>query len=200
MNDSPPRFAAWLLTQLLREHDREVVLGDLAEEYSIRRRLAHQRAAARWYRGQVYGSVPPVLWASFRRGSWAATLAVAAAAYIVIGVVEFCAVAALSTFLTAPSALSSVLNTLVGLGTMVLGAYSAAAVRPSAARVLAVIVALVVTGMIVALPDTVPLWYQLAFLFGGPLACLAGGSLCLNRRKRRNPGRGRTDSAHGSVR
>jgi hypothetical protein len=114
---------------------------------------------------------------------------VAAAVYVAIGLLEFYVVGALSKFLTPPSALASAINMMVGVSTMVLGGYTAAAFRPSAARVLAVIVVVVVTGLMVAVPDSVPLWYQLAFLFGGPIACLAGGTLLQNRRRRRNPTR-----------
>jgi hypothetical protein len=33
---APPRIGDWLLNALLPESDREVMAGDLAEEYSIR--------------------------------------------------------------------------------------------------------------------------------------------------------------------
>ena len=53
----------------------------------------------------------------------------------------------------------------------------------AAATALAVLVMLAVGVLMMAVPESVPLWYQLTFLVVGPVAALAGGTLCLRRRK-----------------
>jgi predicted permease len=52
----PPRLAAWLLSWTTPPRDREVIVGDLAEEFA-ERSDADPRAAAGWYRAQVVGSL-----------------------------------------------------------------------------------------------------------------------------------------------
>jgi predicted permease len=56
----PPRLFEWLAGLSLDPHDRQVVLGDLAEEYAARCRQ-DARAARRWYRRQVLASMTPNL-------------------------------------------------------------------------------------------------------------------------------------------
>lgn len=82
--DVPPRLATWLLSRLLPERDRDAVLGDLVEEYALRLRSASPSTVSRWYWGQVYRSIPPVLACTIRRGRWLGTIAVAGAVYLVI--------------------------------------------------------------------------------------------------------------------
>src|SRR2546425_11109058 len=94
-----PRFATWLLGCLLPQRDREAVLGDLIEEYAIRARSASPSTVARWLWGQVYRSVPLVLWSAIRRRGSLSTLSVALGAYIVAGTLESAGVAALSRLL-----------------------------------------------------------------------------------------------------
>lgn len=64
----PPRFAASLLRALLPAAEREEVLGDLREEYALRRGAGGRFAAALWFWGQVLGSVPALLGRSGWRG------------------------------------------------------------------------------------------------------------------------------------
>jgi heme/copper-type cytochrome/quinol oxidase subunit 4 len=80
----------------------------------------------------------------------------------------------------------SVLSVIVGLATMVFGGYLAAWMRPAAATVLAAIVILVIVVSFVTMRDSAPLWYGLAFLIFGPVAALAGGTLCRVRRTGRH--------------
>src|SRR5262249_43603542 len=80
----PPRMGCWLLGCLLSERDREAVMGDLAEEYALR-----ARSASLWYWGQVYRSVPSILWRSARGGHWLPALSVAMGVYIAAGAAEF---------------------------------------------------------------------------------------------------------------
>jgi hypothetical protein len=180
----PPRIAGWFLESLLPDRDREVVMGDLAEEYAIRAQVASPASVSRWYLGQVYRSLPPVLWSAVRRGRWVGTLSVALGTYIAAGILEFWADAALSRLLAQNPRVNTVVSLIVGLTTMVLGGYVAMWIRRGAARALAGVVTIGVAVLMVTIPNSVPLWYQLAFLIGGPLASLAGGALFQNRQGR----------------
>ena len=178
----PPRVATWLLGCFLPESDREAVLGDLVEEYGIRVRSASISNAASWYWTQVWRSIAPVLWVGIRRGGWLGTVGVALGAYIVAGMIEFVGTAVMARLLNPEGRAFPVLSVLVGLATMVLGGYFAAWIRPAAATVLAAIVILVIVVLFVSMRDSAPLWYGLTFLIFGPVAALAGGTLCRVRR------------------
>ena len=156
-------------------------MGDLAEEYTLRARSASPSTVSRWYWGQVYRSIPPVVWRSVRAGHWLRTLSVAVGAYIAAGIVEFAGDAAISRLLAPDAHVHAVLSMIVGLTTMMLGGYLAAWIRPGAATALAGIVMIGVAVLMVTKSGTVPLWYQLAFLIVGPLASFAGGMLFLRR-------------------
>lgn len=181
---SPSRFATWLLGRAVPEHNRDVVLGDLAEEYALRARSADSATVSRWYWGQVCRSISRVMWDSIRSGRWLSTFGVALGAYIFAGVLEFGATTAISRVLAPNTSVYTVVSLFVGLATMGLGGYVAAWIRPAAATALAGIVMLVVAVLMVTMSDSAPLWYGLAFLIVGPLAALAGGTLCRSKRTR----------------
>jgi hypothetical protein len=180
-----PSVATWLLGCFLPASYRGAILGDLVEEYEIRARSASRPAATRWFWRQVWCSIPPVLWLGIRRGAWLTTVGVAIGAYVVAGMIEFAGVAAIVRLLGPDAWALRALSALVGLGTIVMGGYFAARIRPGAATALAVIVLLVVVTLFVAVPESAPLWYGLTFLMVGPVAALAGGALCRIRRPRR---------------
>lgn len=58
---SVPRIAEWLLSRAVHPHDRDAVLGDLVEEFSIVRQAQGSTQADMWYWGQVLRSVIPAL-------------------------------------------------------------------------------------------------------------------------------------------
>ena len=179
---TPPRLASWVLACVLSERDRDAVLGDLAEEYALRLPESTRAAALLWYWRQVYESIPAILRTSARRGRWLSTCGLAVAIYLAAGALEFSATAAISAWLAPFPRLFTIVSLAVGLVTLVLGGYVANTVRPRTANVLATIVAVVVMTLMIAVPASVPLWYQLAFLIGGPVAAFAGGALCRRTR------------------
>jgi hypothetical protein len=100
-------------------------------------------------------------------------------AYIFAGIFEFAATRALSTGLAPGTDIFTAVSLIVGLTTIVLGGYVAAWIRgPAAARTLAGIALIAVVVLLMTRSDSTPLWYGLTFLVGGPLASLAGGTLC----------------------
>jgi hypothetical protein len=180
--DLPPRVATWLIGRILPERDREAVLGDLVEEYAVRVRSETRATVSRWYWGQVCRSTPQMLWCRIRAGHWLRTTGVAASAYIAASTVEFLGTAAISKVLAPDGRLFLVVSLLFGLATIVLGGYFAARIRPAAASALAAIVIIVIVIVFVTMRRSAPLWYGLTFLVFGPVAALAGGTLCRVRR------------------
>jgi hypothetical protein len=189
MSGHPPsRVASWLLARAVPEGSREAVLGDLHEEYALRVRSARVSTAGRWYWGQVCRSIPQLVWSSVRSGHWLPTLGIAVIVYIAAGILEFAVTRGIATLLAPDARVVTTVNLFFGLATIVLGGYVAAWIRPAAARALAAIVWFVVAILSVIASDSAPLWYGLTFLVGGPLAALAGGTLCLKHRTGRVSG------------
>jgi hypothetical protein len=184
---APTLIATWLLERVLPERDREAILGDLIEEYELRARSTRPWTVSRWYWGQVCRSIPRMVWGSVCRGRWLATLGVATGAYIAAGALEFAGTVAISKLLTPDAALYTVISLVVGLTTMGIGGYFATWIRPGAGTVMAGIVMIVVAVLMMTMSGSAPLWYGLAFLVFGPLAALAGGTLCRGRRAGAGP-------------
>jgi len=179
---SPAPMATWLLERVLPERDQAAILGDLIEEYELRARSTTPWMVSRWYWGQVCRSIPRMVWGSVSRGRWLPTLGVAMGAYIAAGALEFAATVAISKLLTPDALVYTVISLVVGLTTMVIGGYFATWIRPGAGTVMAGIVMIVVAVLMMTMSGSAPLWYGLAFLVVGPLAALAGGTLCRGRR------------------
>ena len=175
--DSPPRLANWLLRCFLPAMDREEIMGDLAEEFSLRTQSSD--SCWSWYWGQTLRSIPPIAWKAARQGCWIRTFSVGLGVYIAAGLLESAADAALSGVVNPESSLRPVLSLIIGLATMVAGGYVAARLRPGAETVMSVIVFCAVTALLAAQVGDAPLWYGLAFLIAGPLSSLAGGALFL---------------------
>jgi hypothetical protein len=186
-HDIAPRVATCLLKCFLPPTDREVVLGDLIEEYAIRARSDPASMVDRWYWGQVYRSIPQAQWSAIRRGGAVTTLTTALAAFIAAGALESAGLAALSRVLVMDANQPTALSVIVGLATIMLGGYVAAWIRPGAAQALAGIEMIAVVILMVTMSGSAPLWYGLTFLIIGPLAACAGGTLRIGRQT----GRGR---------
>ena len=179
---SPSPMATWLLERVLPERDREAILGDLIEEHELRAQSTTPWMVSRWYWGQVCRSIPRMVWGSLSRGRWLPTLGVAVGAYIAAGALEFAGTVAISKLLAPSAAVYTVISLVVGLTTMVIGGYVATWIRPGAGTVMAGIVMIVVAVLMMTMSGSAPLWYGLTFLIVGPLAALAGGTLCRGRR------------------
>lgn len=177
---SPPRLANWLLRCFVPATDREEIMGDLAEEFSLR--TQSPGSCRSWYWGQALRSIPPIAWKAARQGGWIRTLLVGLGAYFAAGLLESAVYAALSRTVNSDSSLQPVLSLIIGLATMVGGGYVAARLRPGAEMVTSVTVFAAVVVLFAVQVGDAPLWYGLAFLSTGPLATLAGGALFLRRR------------------
>jgi putative ABC transport system permease protein len=66
MAGSPPRFAEWLLTQLLLRHHHTPVLGDFEEIYQGKFESQEKLRADLWYWGQILKSFPAFLLGSLQ--------------------------------------------------------------------------------------------------------------------------------------
>ena len=58
---SPPRLAEWLMRHCAPRADRDAVLGDLQEEFLTRSEREGVVSARRWYRRQVWRSLPSII-------------------------------------------------------------------------------------------------------------------------------------------
>jgi hypothetical protein len=83
------RWAARVLGCLLPSRDVEVVVGDLQEEYGHRLRTGAGTHAMAWFWGQVFRSIPPLMWTSIRRDGVLTTLGLAATACLLQAALEF---------------------------------------------------------------------------------------------------------------
>ncbi|MDX1396200.1 MAG: hypothetical protein R3195_17605 [Gemmatimonadota bacterium] len=63
----PPRILEWICAATLPWRQREVVLGDLFEEYADLAGRLGRPAASRWYATEVWRSLGPTLSAALRR-------------------------------------------------------------------------------------------------------------------------------------
>jgi len=155
--------------------DREMIAGDLAEEYSLLVSSAGPRAASRWYFNQVLRSAGPLLWANIRRGSWLKTLGAALAGYLIIAALVILSDMAMSRLVSGGVVLYSVLSLAVGFPVMMLGGYVAAWMRPRAAVLLAAVCATMGVASLAATRNRAPLWYQVGLIIIGPAASVLGG-------------------------
>src|SRR5260370_29355744 len=158
--DSPPRLANWLLRCFLLAMDREEIMGDLAEEFSLRAQSS--QSCWSWYWGQTLRSIPPIAWKAARQGCWIRTLSVGLGVYIAAGLLESAADAALSGVVNPESSLRPVLSLIIGLATMVAGGDVGGRLRPEAETGMSVIVFWAVTAVIGAQMGDGPLWFWVA--------------------------------------
>lgn len=82
------RLANWILACVVSPDDRQYILGDLAEEYAVRRGDMSRMSARWWYWTQVLRSIPWLFWSPVRRSGWVAALGVAGAACVAQAAVE----------------------------------------------------------------------------------------------------------------
>jgi hypothetical protein len=174
---APPRSATWLFGLVLPQRDREMLLGDLEEEYALLASTLPPRKASRWYWNQVIRSAAPLLWANIRRGWWLKTLGAALAGYLAVVVLVMVGDIVMSKLLSAGKQVYALVSLATGFPAMMLGGYLAAWIRPRAAVTLAVITAVMGMVSLAVTGDAAPLWYQIALIVMGPLASLAGGRI-----------------------
>jgi hypothetical protein len=167
-----------LFSLILRERDREMLLGDLHEERAVLAASLPPREVARWYRRQVIRSIAPVVWANIRRGSWLKTLGAAIAGYFVVMLLVMLGDTLMSK-LKVPEAFYAPASLAVGFPVMLLGGYLAAWMRPRGAFLLAAISVVMGVVSLAFTGDGAPLWYQLALIVIGPVASIAGGRIRL---------------------
>lgn len=170
----------WLFGLLLRQRDREMILGDLVEERELLAATLSAREAARWYRRQMLCSIPPVMWANVRRGIWLKTLGAAIAGYLVAAILIVASDAAIGRI--GAGWLMALASLTVGALVMALGGYLASAMRPGAAMLLSVIVA-ALSILNLLIPTGEEAWYKVGLVLVGPSASLAGGRIRLRGRK-----------------
>ena len=187
MSSHPPPIASWILERFVPERNREVVLGDLIEEYGLLAQANEQQASG-WYWGQVVRSLPGMIRDHARGGAWLITLAVAVVAFFAAGTVEIRATRALAGYLSLDDSSFLLAGLPIGLASMLAASYVADRLRAGAATIFAVILGACILFFMVVDPDSAPLWYQITFLFLGPALAIAGGRLATRSRRNRELG------------
>lgn len=171
------RVATWAFSWLAPRSQREALLGDLSEEYSLRAQAGSPSAAVKWYLQQLCASVPPLLWARISRAGWLATAGVALLAYIAVGFVELITDRAIASSSGSSTAAYNPLFMVTTFPPVVLVGYFATRLRPKAAIVLAAMMLLTVTAMTLWTTEIMPLWYRVAYFVVGPTAIFLGSAL-----------------------
>lgn len=171
-NRSDLTVPAWLLHRLAPKHDREAILGDLAEEQALRSESDSAETVSRWLTLQQLASLPPLAWTSLSRSAWARTLAVGFGAYI-IGAALCLTIDQAFLFLLGPGP-----RWLPGAGIVLanvaLVAYVAARIRPAASVLLACVIFADYCTQLLGEPMA-PTWYIVTILVFGPLVAIISG-------------------------
>jgi hypothetical protein len=179
--NEPYPLATWLFSLLLRQRDKETLLGDLIEEHASLASVLGRRQASEWFWSQMARSVPSVLWANIRRGVWIKALGAVLVGYLAVAMLVIVGDIVMSKLLPANELVYSLVSLAAAIPAMMLGGYLAAWIRPRAAIGLAIFSTVMAIVSIVVTGDRAPLWYQAALTIIGPLAALAGGRFRIRR-------------------
>lgn len=131
------RLANWILACVVSPADRQYVLGDLAEEYAVRRVQTSRTFAKWWYWSQVLRSIPWLLWSPVRRSGWVPVLRVACFACVAQAAVELTTASLVPGILRVSADGAVPLTLAVVLGSIVIVSGVANRVRPGAGTLLA---------------------------------------------------------------
>jgi hypothetical protein len=130
------RLANWILACAIAPADRQCILGDLAEEYAIRRGTTSRMSANFWYWTQVLRSIPWLLSGPVRRSGWMATFGVALAACAAQAAVELVTAAFLPGIIQGSARAAVPVALVVVLGSLVVVSCIASRIRPGAGTLL----------------------------------------------------------------
>lgn len=132
-------LANWILACVASPDDRQYVLGDLAEEYAVRRADTSPMSATWWYWTQIVRSIPWLLWSPVSRSGWVPTLGVAGAACVAQAAVELTTAALVPGILQVGGRAAASLTLVVVLGSLAIVSGVAHRLRPGAGTLLALI-------------------------------------------------------------
>jgi hypothetical protein len=74
--DQPPRLGAWLLGLFIAGEEKDLIVGDLSEEYFERDSHSDRADARRWYWRQILKTLPHLVGSAFRTSPWWTALAI----------------------------------------------------------------------------------------------------------------------------
>lgn len=163
-------LACWVLESVLPARYREVMLGDLIEEYALRVESTSPSAATHWFWSQACRSVPSMVGSSLRTGDWLLSASIAMGVYIAMGMLKFAADWTIAKLVAPEQTMAVVLAPIVFLTTTAAGGCVAARIRRGATVLLALSVMITVVVLIDLEVCTIPVpwWYQFGFLALGP--------------------------------
>jgi hypothetical protein len=176
---SPPPFACWFFEFFLPVQNREAMIGDLIEEYTVRVESTSPFTASRWFWSQACRSVGWMFWSSLRRRNCFISMGVAVGVYICMGMLTFAADLMISKLVAPDQTTYVVLAPIVFITTAATGGCIAAQIRRGATIFLSLLVMITVAVLIQLKVCTIPVpwWYQGGYLTLGPLAVLITPSM-----------------------
>jgi len=175
----PPGIACRLFEFVLPMPNRDAMLGDLIEEYTLRTQATSSFAAARWFWSQTCRSVLWKVWYSLRNLDCLINISIALGVYVAIAILQL-GVDLVISRLVAPSPTTSVtIAPVVFLATAAIGGCLSARIRRGTTFFLALAVMISVAMLIDFRVCTIPVpwWYPFGFLTLGPLAVLVAPAL-----------------------
>ena len=167
-----PPLACWIMETVLPAGSRSAMLGDLIEEYAVRKEAGPPWVARFWFWSQAVRSVSFQAWSVLREAS-PATIGIAALVYLAMAALKIAVLVLLSALGTSPRA-EIIISPFVFLLITGSGGCLAARLRRQAAIFLALMVGLTVVTLVAIewCRTTVPWWYQFGFFAAGPLNVL----------------------------
>lgn len=76
--DQPPQLGTWLLNLFALPGERDLIIGDLLEEYSQLASQSGSPVARRWYWRQIFKSLPHLFTSAFLKAPWTTAAAIVA--------------------------------------------------------------------------------------------------------------------------
>lgn len=172
--NSSPALVCWLLESVIPIRYREVMLGDLIEEYTLRAEFTSAFTAYRWLWSQACRSIPSIVWSSLRTGNLLISVSIAMGIYIVMAMLKLAAEFMIAKLVAPQQATQVIVAPIVFLITAAIGGCVAARIRRGVMIFLALIVMITVVVLTELRVCTIPVpwWYPFGFLTLGPLAVL----------------------------
>lgn len=181
-------LACLILACTTPAEEREWVLGDLDEEYTVQCHRTSRLSARCWYWSQILRSLPWLVWRPVHRSGWLKTIGVALAAAAAQALVELM-IAHVVPRSIQQGAPGAELVTMVGvLTSLMLASWIASRVRPGAGAMLTAVVAFALLARTARSEVAVLQFGRIVQDLSAPCATLVGTVLAINVRPLRRTG------------
>lgn len=166
---------ASLIECLLPRDLSEIVIGDLFEEYGLRRKSTGSRGAVSWFVLQAITSVPSLLLLSVRRWSWLKALSAALIAFMVLERIEPAVRRWLAESFDPSLTQQIALSLFIGFAACACGGFLSTWMYRGSALLYSTIGTSFLLVSIVRVDTTEPAWFLTSFVVIAVLAPIVGG-------------------------